>query len=210
MADLEFFFDPACPWAWITSRWVVEVQGQRDLDVRWRFISLKVLNENVTDDWYTPEYRAVHLAGTQALRVAAAVRADLGDESVGRIYTAFGEHIHPGERRDLLESPVAFCREALTDAGLPTSYADAALDDSLDQILRDETALAISRTGGGVGTPIITYDPDTPLEASLFGPVMPTIPRGDEALAVFDAVQTLARSGVAEIKRSLRGDRRFD
>lgn len=210
VADLEFFFDPVCPWAWITSRWVVEVQGQRELDVRWRFISLKVLNADVTDDWYTPEYRAVHLAGTRALRVAAAVRAAEGDEPIGRLYTAYGERIHPGERRDLLEAPVEFCAEALAAAGLTTSFAESALDESLDAVLRDETAVAIERTGGGVGTPILTYGPGTPREASLFGPVMPTIPRGDEAVRLFDAVEVLARSGVAEIKRSLRGERSFD
>jgi hypothetical protein len=210
VSDLEFFFDPVCPWAWITSRWVVEVQGERDLDVRWRFISLKVLNADVTDDWYTPEYRAIHLAGTQGLRVAASVREVEGDEPIGALYTAFGEMLHPGGRRDMLDDPVSFSAEALTTAGLPTKFADAALDVSLDDILRDETAVAVARTGGGVGTPILTYAPGTPEEASLFGPVMASIPRGDEARRLFEAVEVLARSGVSEIKRSLRGDRRFD
>jgi hypothetical protein len=211
MADLEFFFDPICPWAWITSRWVVEVQGRRDLDVRWRFISLKVLNADVTADWYTPDYRAMHLAGTQALRVAASVRRTEGDERIGALYTAYGERIHPGDRRqDLLDAPVEFCRDALLEVGLSAKHADAALDESFDAELAEESALAISRTGPDVGTPILTYAPGSADEASLFGPVMASIPRGDDAVRLFDAVEVLARSGVSELKRSLRGERCFD
>jgi hypothetical protein len=211
MADLEFFFDPVCPWAWITSRWVSEVQAQRDYDVRWRFISLKVINADVTDDWYTDDYKAGHLAGTRALRVAAAVRAAEGDAPIGALYTAYGNRIHPGGRlEDLKVDPVSFCAEALTEAGVATTFAEAALDESLDVILEEETALAFSRTGKGVGTPILTYAPGTDSEASLFGPVIPTIPRGDDATRLWDAVETLARSGVSEIKRSLRSRPTFD
>jgi hypothetical protein len=211
MADLEFFFDPVCPWAWITSRWVSEVQAQRDYDVRWRFISLKIINADVTDDWYTDDYKAGHLAGTRALRVAAAVRAAEGDAPIGALYTAYGTRLHPGARLDDLKAdPVAFCAEALTEAGLATGFAESALDESLDVILQEETDLAFSRTGNGVGTPILTYAPGTDVEASLFGPVIPTIPRGEDATRLWDAVETLARSGVAEIKRSLRSRPVFD
>jgi hypothetical protein len=211
VSDLEFFFDPVCPWAWVTSRWVNEVQAHRAYDVRWRFISLKVINAEQTADWYTDDYRAGHLAGTRGLRVAAAVRAAEGDEPIGALYTALGTRIHPGGRiADLKDDPVGFCTEALTEAGLPTSFAESALDESLDQVLVDETAVAFSRTGGGVGTPILTFAPGTEREASLFGPVIPSIPRGDDAVRLWDAVETIARSGVAEIKRSLRGELRFD
>ena len=87
MADLEFFFDPICPWAWITSRWVTEVKQLRKYDVAWRFICLKMINEDRTDDWYTPEYRASHMAGLYSLRVADQVRIEHGNEQVGALYT---------------------------------------------------------------------------------------------------------------------------
>src|SRR4028119_1666609 len=99
MADLEFFFDPVCPFAWVTSRWVKEVQQHRDYDVTWRFISLAIINENRNEDWYTPEYRAGHLAGTMAMRVADQVRQDVGNDGVDRLYTALGTAIHVERRR---------------------------------------------------------------------------------------------------------------
>ena len=99
MADLEFFFDPVCPWAWITSRWVVEVQRQRPYEVGWRFISLKVINQNQAADWYTPEYRAGHMAGMHAHRVCDEVRLRHGNSEVGALYSALGEALHPGRRQ---------------------------------------------------------------------------------------------------------------
>ena len=83
MADLEFFFDPVCPWAWITSRWVTEVQQLRNYEVEWRFISLKMINQDRAEDWYTTEYRAAHLAGLYAHRVCDEVRVQHGNLAVG-------------------------------------------------------------------------------------------------------------------------------
>ncbi len=100
-ADLEFFFDPVCPWAWITSRWVVNVADQRHYEVDWRFISLWIVNEDVTKEWYTPEYRQGHYRGHQGLRIADAIRAGGGgSEEVGRWYTALGTALHVESRRD--------------------------------------------------------------------------------------------------------------
>ena len=94
-ADLDFFFDPVCPWAWITSRWVVDVSEQREYEVDWRFISLWILNENNTQEWYTPDYRAGHHRGHQGLRIADAIRLGESDPAaVGRWYTALGTAIH--------------------------------------------------------------------------------------------------------------------
>lgn len=212
MADLEFFFDPVCPWAWVTSRWVTEVQHLRDYQVEWRFISLKALNENQTAEWYTPEYRAIHMAGRRAHRVCAAVGAAHGNAGVAALYTALGTALHPGGRRGELESdPQSFMVAMLADAGLPTEFADRVDDDTLDADIVASTDEAIRRTGRDVGTPIITFRPGRPDEASFFGPVIASIPRGDQALRLWDAIETIATtSGMAELKRSNRASLSFD
>ena len=206
MADLEFFFDPVCPWAWITSRWVTEVQQQRDYDVKWRFISLKMINQDRTEAWYTPEYRAGHMAGLYSHRVCDEVRLRHTNADVGALYTALGNAIHLHKRREeITADPVAFMTEMLAECGLPTEYAAHALDESHDAYIADETELAFARTGKDVGTPIITFRPGADNEASFFGPVISTIPRGQEATTLWDAIETIATaSGMAELKRSNR------
>lgn len=212
MSDLEFFFDPVCPWAWITSRWVSEVQVQRSYDVRWRFISLKVLNKDTKGDWYTDQYKRWHAMGHEALRVAAHVDATLGNEAVARLYTALGTEGHNKDRReDFEKSTEAFVGECLQIAGLDSGLVAHAFDESLDERLLADTAEALARTGPDVGTPILTFAPGTEHEGSFFGPVIARIPRGEEALRLWDAVETLATTpGVAELKRSLRASPVFD
>ncbi|MBI5088373.1 MAG: hypothetical protein HZB15_05790 [Actinobacteria bacterium] len=212
MADLDFFFDPGCPWAWITSRWVSEVKQLRDYDVEWRFISLAVLNEETVADWYTPEYKAGHRDGLRGLRIADAVRLAEGNEAVGRFYMAAGTAIHTrGERAALRQDNRGFYKAALGDAGPDESYVDHLDDESHDAYIRAETAVALERTGKGLGTPILTFHPGQPDEGSFFGPVIPQIPRGTEALKLWDAIELIATSsGMAELKRSLRGTPRFD
>ena len=154
MADLEFFFDPVCPWAWITSRWVAEVQQQRSYDVNWRFISLKMINQDRTESWYTPEYRAAHMAGLYAHRVCDEVRLQRSNAEVGVLYTALGNAFHLEQRRDEIGlDPVAFMAGLLAATGLPTEYAAHALDESHDAYIAQETELAIARTGRNLGTP---------------------------------------------------------
>jgi hypothetical protein len=212
MADLEFFFDPVCPWAWITSRWVTEVQQLRDYDVVWRFICLKMINENRTDDWYTPEYRAGHMAGLYGLRVADQVRIEHGNEGVAGFYTALGEAIHLHQRRpELVEEPVSMLEGVVKSIGLPPGLADHALDESHDEFIRQENDLAFERTGKDVGTPILTFHPDRTTEGSFFGPVISQIPRGEAALKLWDAVEIVATTcGMAELKRSNRSKPVFD
>jgi len=208
MSDLEFFFDPVCPFAWITSRWVVEVQGLRSYDVDWRFISLAIINEHRVgkEEWYTPEYRAGHVAGTKALRVADQVRLTADNAAVGALYTALGNAIHrDGRRQDLRDDTLGLIREALVTAGLDPALAEHADDESHDVHLRSETELAFSRTGKDVGTPILTFRPGSDHEGSFFGPVISRAPRGDDALKLWDAVETIATtSSLAELKRSNR------
>jgi 2-hydroxychromene-2-carboxylate isomerase len=204
-ADLDFFFDPICPWAWITSRWVHNVAAQRDYEVDWRFISLWMLNEDNTQAWYTPEYRAGHYVGHQGLRIADSIRLD-DPGAVGAWYTAIGTALHVGQQRDAARADALdWYAGLLADAGLSGGHLDAADDDSHDAHIRAETELALERTGRDVGTPILTFRPGADNEASFFGPVISKAPTGTDAVELWDAVEKLASmSGMAELKRSNR------
>lgn len=210
MADLEFFFDPLCPWAWITSRWVNEVRPYRDLEVRWRFISLDRINAD-TDQ--PDAYRRMTRFGRGLLRIAARVRHERGNDAVGAFYTACGELLHVGGRSGSLssgEEPGDLAAAALVAAGLPAEWAGSADDEQWDEVVHEETDLAIERAGDDVGTPIITYDTQRPAEATMFGPVINRIPRGEEAVSLWDAMWVVARTpGMAEFKRSIRGEPSF-
>lgn len=211
MSDLEFFFDPVCPWAWITSRWVVEVQSQRSYDVRWRPISLKYLNRDNSADWYTDQYKRWHAMGHEALRVALRIDDELGNEGVDRFYASVGHEGHVKRRRDdFAASTDAFVGECLEIAGLDRRFVESAFDTSYDSRIEQSSEEALGRTGRDVGTPILTFRPGQPNEGSFFGPVIARIPRGDEALRLWDAVEILATTpGVSELKRSLRDQPNF-
>ncbi|MEM7322357.1 MAG: hypothetical protein AAF531_04660 [Actinomycetota bacterium] len=207
--DIEFFWDPVCPFAWITSRWVEQVVEQTDYSVDWRFISLRILNKD--KDYATefpPEYEHGHTAGLRMLRVAAAIRNDLGREPMGALVTAYGRSYWDreqgsGMRQHLSSSEHAV--EVLEAAGLPTSYANALDDTSWDGLLEAETELALSRTGRDVGTPIITFQGQADNPMSFFGPVISRVPDPADAVPLWNAVTTLAAfPGFAEMKRSLR------
>ena len=206
MADLEFFFDPVCPWAWITSRWVTEVQQQRNYDVTWRFISLRMINEDLGYNEGSEVHRASHVAGTQVLRAAALARAEAGNEAVGQLYTAVGTALHNNnERESFLANTTFFLVDVLSRANLDVGWAKGSDNEEFDAIVREETDLAFARTGKGVGTPIITFKPGQDNEGSFFGPVISQIPRGDEATKLWDAIELIATtSGMAELKRSIR------
>ena len=209
--DVEFFWDPVCPFAWVTSRWLAKVADQRTYSVDWRLISLKVLNEDKDD---LPEnYGSMHTFGMELLRVAAAARERFGREPMGPLYTAFGESIWnndpsvlEGRSRAEVLGNHDRTGELLAQAGLPSELAAAASEPEWDEVLRAETADALSRTGDDLGTPIITFFPDGEDDSvSFFGPVISRIPDDDEALRLWDAVLTLAEwPGFAELKRSLR------
>ncbi|HZT64783.1 MAG TPA: DsbA family protein [Acidimicrobiales bacterium] len=201
MVDVDFFFDPICPWAWITSRWVEEVASQRALEVDWRFIALRFVNEERYAQM-APRYAESHQLGLRLLRVAAGAKTEGGAEAAGRVYTAVGGAIHVEGRRDDLSDPAAL-EKLLEASGLPASLAKAADDESLDATIRSDTDEALARTGKDVGTPIITFTP--PDGPSFFGPVISRIPRGEEAVGLWDSVERLARfPGFFELKRSVR------
>ena len=204
-ADVEFFWDPMCPWAWLTSRWVVEVARQRDLTVDWRFISLKLLNAGRDYGTDFPDgYVAGHTSGLKLLRVAAAVRSAEGRGRMGELYTQFGGDVHVRRRRkELTEHWEAGFPAYLRSVGLD-AYLDAANDDAWDVVLQAETDEALSRTGKDLGTPIISFTKDG-VQSSFFGPVISRVPRGPDALRLWDAVWEVATfPGLSELKRSLR------
>jgi hypothetical protein len=208
--DVEFFLDPACPWCWITSRWIVNVQTERELTVRWRFISLYLLNLD-KDSEYAVAHRPGALATFKLMRMLHEVREHEGNDGVSKLYTALGTELHVHQRREEAYTDIhAFASECLTAIGFDTGYADHVDDEAHDSVLREETDIGLERTGGNVGTPIITIGPDTEVARSFFGPVMPKAPKGDDAVALWNAVATLAHSDVAELKRTLRGDLVFD
>jgi len=212
MADLQFFFDPVCPWAYITSRWVTEVQQQRNYDVSWKFISLFMINDERGYGEGKQAWRDGHFAGLQALRVASAARAAAGNDAVAAVYTALGKAIHADKRRPESSGGMHnLLREVLTEAGLNPDWAKSADDELHDEVIRYETKAALEATGKDVGTPILIFNPGSAEQSSFFGPVISKIPRGQDALRLWDAVYTLATtSGMAELKRSLRATPSFD
>jgi hypothetical protein len=204
--DVEFFWDPVCPWAWLTSRWVCEVASQRNLTVDWRFISLRLLNKAKDYEKDFPAgYPAVHGSGQKLLRVAAAVREAGQRDRMGALYTQFGGDLHVrGRRSEIVDSFDAGFPEYLRSVGIDEQFIAAANDESFDAILQAETDEALTRTGKDVGTPIISFNRDGQTY-SFFGPVISRVPRGEEALRLWDAVWEVATfPGLAELKRTLR------
>jgi hypothetical protein len=204
--DVEFFWDPICPWAWLTSRWVKEVGRQRDLDIDWRFISLKLVNaEKDYERDFSPGYVGVHTTGQKLLRVAAAMRERDGRGAMGDLYTTFGGDIHVrGRRNEMVEHWEEGFPDYLRSLGLSEDLVAAANDERWDEALQADTDDALSRTGKDVGTPIISFTRDG-TTTSFFGPVISRVPRGPEALRLWDAVWEVATfPGLSELKRSLR------
>lgn len=213
-ADINFYFDPVCPFAWMTSKWVRQVQAQRDYAVDWRFISLRLINSEVDyDAHFPPEYEAGHTAGLRLLRVAARARAEHGRESMAALYAAMGARIFdvaPDRSSQRSEGEVRegrgtreFVEPILVETGLPLSLAQALDDETWDAEIRQETDEALALTGKDVGTPIIHFEP--PAGIAFFGPVISRLPAEDSAAELWDHVVGLARfPGFAELKRSLR------
>lgn len=210
-AEINFYFDPVCPFAWMTSKWVRTVAAQRGYTVDWRFISLRMVNAEADyEEQFPPEYEAGHTAGLRLLRVAARARDEHGPEAVGAFYEALGTRIwdsEPPQQDDAEHREVrgtrAFVEPVLEQIGLPTALAGALDEESYDQQVRKETEEALGLTGKDVGTPIIHFDP--PTGVAFFGPVISRLPSEERALELWDHVVGLARfPGFAELKRSLR------
>jgi 2-hydroxychromene-2-carboxylate isomerase len=187
----RFWFDPVCPWAWITSRWMHEVTNVRDVAVEWRLMSLRMLNE--TTPGYDPAKATGHAYGLRAQRVAAAARQRHGDDAVPRLYTELGTLLHP-EKAPRDDVTLA---SALARAGLPATLVQAAGDETYDAAVRAEHDEGVALAGSDVGTPILAVDGN-----AVFGPVVTPIPRGEAAGRLWDGVQlVVATDGFFELKR---------
>jgi hypothetical protein len=173
------------------------------MDVDWKFICLRIVNE---DRDYTQD-RAGHergqMRGMELLRVAAAVRQQVGREAMLPLYQAYAEVIHIDGQREQFDDPAAI-RAVLESLGYPVELAEAAYSTEHDEVLREETKLALDRCGGNIGTPVLSFSP--PDGPSFFGPVINRAPKGAEALELWDAVWALGNNPhFSELKRSTRG-----
>lgn len=195
---VDFWFDPACPWAWMTSRWITEVAQHRDVDLRWHVMSLSVLNEGRDLD---EDYRRLMDDSWAAVRVLVAAARDHGDEVLGPLYTALGTRRHPGGRRDT----DAIIAESLAEVGLPAELAAVGRTGEVDDLLRASHAEAVALVGDDVGTPVVAID-----GAGYFGPVVTPAPTGQAALDMFDGLVLMTRvPGFYELKRSRTADPSF-
>lgn len=207
-ADLHFYFDPVCPFAWLTSKWVRMVAAQRDYVVDWRFISLRMVNADV--DYaahFPPGYEEGHTAGLRLLRLAAQVRSERGPGAVDSLYLALGTFLfdtpHESELAGADQGTRAFVEPVLRALALPDELGDALEDTGFDDVIRAETEEALRLTGRDVGTPILHFQP--PGGTAFFGPVISRLPDADGAARLWDHVVGLAGfPGFAELKRSLR------
>ncbi|HEY4464774.1 MAG TPA: hypothetical protein VGN41_19070 [Streptosporangiaceae bacterium] len=206
--DIRYYFDPVCPFAWMTSKWVRMVAGQRDYTVDWRFISLRLINSAVDYDSHFPAgYDEGHASGLRLLRVAARARAEHGREVIGPFYEAVSSEIFDAPGAAGLTASErgsrAFVEPLLERVGLPVGLADALDDARWDEEIRAEGDEALSLTGRDVGTPIIQFGP--PDGTAFFGPVISRLPAPEDAVRLWDYVTGLAAfPGFAELKRSLR------
>jgi predicted DsbA family dithiol-disulfide isomerase len=189
--QVSMWFDPACPWAWMTSRWLMEVEKVRDIEVTWRVMSLAVLNEKRDVD---TDYRAMLDVAWGPVRVIIAAQEQYGDKVVKPLYDAMGTRIHLRRIRDR-EVVIA---EALEEVGLPEELAKAAHQKKWDRALRRSHRAGIDLVGTDVGTPVIAFG-----DIAFFGPVVTPAPKGEAAGRLWDGCLLVAGTpGFYEIKRT--------
>jgi len=193
--DVQFWFDPLCPWAWITSRWMLEVEKVRPVHTEWKIMSLAYLNlEQHEGEGLTPEYLERMSKAWGPVRVCAAAAKHSGPEVLGPLYTAIGTRFHNEGRR---EDPKVLA-EALAEAGLPESLAGAADSTEFDDEIKASHQEAFDRVGLDVGTPVISIRGN-----ALFGPVITPAPKGEAAGELWDGLVLVSKAdGFFELKRS--------
>ena len=191
MTNADFWFDPACPFAWITSRWILEVEKVRDIQVTWHIMSLAYLNQDkdISDD-----YRAFLANAWQPVRVCMAVEEQFGQDKLAEIYTALGTRRHV-EKKDFTREVI---EDALASVGLPTTLAGAMDDSSYDEAIKKSHHLGMDQVGNEVGTPTIAFEGQ-----AFFGPVISKAPKGEAAGRLWDGfVLVTEYPYVYELKRS--------
>jgi len=188
---MDFWFDPACPWAWMASRWALEVTQVRDVEVRFHVMSLAVLNEGRDLD---PEYREKMDQAWGPVRVIIAAADKHGAEVIEPLYTAMGNRIHPGGNTNSDE----VIAQALAEVGLPAELADYAHSDAYDEQLRASHQAGIDKVGEDVGTPVVAVE-----DVAFFGPVVSPAPKGEAAGKLYDGLLLVAGTpGFFELKRT--------
>ncbi|EEB62876.1 DsbA family protein [Corynebacterium amycolatum] len=208
---VTFYFDVSCPFCWVTSRWIKEVEKVRDIEVEWKPMSLSVLNEG--RDELPEDYKFMMQCNWTPARLFNAVFSQDGQEAVDKLYTALGTKVHNENRIDrhahVDEPEHAFdelIEEALAEVGLPEERLAQALTTEFDELMRENHAEAMKEVGNDVGTPVVKLN-----DVAFFGPVLTRIPRGEEAGKIFDgSVAVASYPYFFEIKRSRTESPRFD